>query len=38
MPAMSKLVKAVRRRLETNRTMQEKMARIQDQITTISKA
>lgn len=38
MPAMSKLVKAVRCRLETNRSMQDKMARIQDKITTISKA
>ncbi len=38
MSAMSKLVKAVRRRLETNRSMQEKMAQIQDQITTIRKA
>jgi putative transposase len=37
-PAMSKQVKAVRTRLEEDRSLHEKIARIQDQITTIRKA
>lgn len=38
MPAMSKQVKTLRSHLENNRSIQEKMTQIKDQITTIRKA